>query len=105
MKKTELIDRLKISASLANTFIPVMEVISLIEQLEDEPPAMDEETFVCLVKDLTENIVSEGVDLIDDYTLEMQHREVIIEDVELDRRQIERSIGDILRMHFGIRNF
>jgi hypothetical protein len=105
MKKTELIERLKVSASLANTFIPVVEVIALIEQLENEPPVVDEETFECLVKDLTESIVTEGVELINDYTLEMQYREVIIEDVELDRRQIERSIGDTLRVHFGIRDF
>ena len=74
MKKTELIERLKTSASLANTFIPVAEVILLIEQLENETSAIDEETFDCLVRDIVSDINSEGVDLIDDYTLEMQHR-------------------------------
>jgi hypothetical protein len=105
MKKTELIERLKTSASLANTFIPVTEVILLIEQLEDETPAIDEETFDCLVRDIVSDVNNEGVDLIDDYSLEMQHREVILEDVELDRDRIERVVGDVLRLHFGIRNF
>ena len=105
MKKTELIERLKTSASLANTFIPVAEVILLIEQLENETPAIDEEIFNCLVKDIVSDINSEGVDLIDDYTLEMQHREVILEDVELDRHRIERVVGDVLRLHFNIKDF
>jgi hypothetical protein len=105
MKKTELIERLKTSVSLANTFIPVAEVILLIEQLENETPAIDEEIFDCLVKDIVNDISNEGVELIDDYTLEMQYREVILEDIELDRHRIERVVGDVLRLHFGIRNF
>ena len=77
----------------------------LIEQLEDETPAIDEETFDCLVRDIVNDVNNEGVDLIDDYSLEMQHREVILEDVDLDRDRIERVVGDVLRLHFGIRNF
>ena len=44
-----------------------------------------------------------GRDLVDDYTLEMYSNEVTLESIEVDHKEIERSIKNVLERYFEIK--
>jgi hypothetical protein len=78
-------------------FYSVEQVIKLINDIEES------ETFEFhsdSIKELTNNIAdaldSEGTDLIDDYDLSMNSREVELDSVEFDTNRIRRVVEDAL---------
>jgi len=78
-------------------FYSVEQVIKLINDIEDS------ETFEFhsdSIRELTSNIVdaldSEGTDLIDDYDLSMNSREVELDSIEFDTSRIRRVVEDAL---------
>jgi hypothetical protein len=78
-------------------FYSVEQVIKLINDIEDS------ETFEFhsdSIRELTSNIVdaldSEGIDLINDYDLSMNSREVELDSIEFDTSRIRRVVEDAL---------
>jgi hypothetical protein len=95
MKKQELIDKLMIISNTGlTTSIDVNEVIKLVCDIEDENKsvALDESVINDMVDAITESIESEGLDLIDDYSLDMDYREVSLESIDLNTRSIKSAV-------------
>ena len=93
MKKQELIDKLMIISNTELTVsISVNDVIKLVSELEDNSFALTESIMNDMVNAISDSIESEGLDLIDDYTLDMDYREVSLESVDFDTRSLKNSI-------------
>jgi hypothetical protein len=93
MKKQELIDKLMIISNTELTVsISVNDVIKLVSELEDGSFALTESMMNDMVNAISDNIESEGMNLIDDYSLEMDYREVSLESVDFDTRSMKSAI-------------
>jgi hypothetical protein len=89
MTKKELLEKLNSSEELVKmAFVPVSEVVKWVDELE--------ETTTTLSEDLIEQIVDEisglDLDLIDDYTLGMNYREVELEGIDISESAIKGAI-------------
>lgn len=93
MKKQELIDKLMIISNTELTVsISVNDVIKLVSELEDSSMTLNESVINDMVNAISDNIESEGMDLIDDYDLSMDYREVSLESVDFNTRSIKSAI-------------
>ena len=67
------------------------DVLSLLDKIDEGGSLSDE-----LIEELTENIVSdiesEGADIIDDYDLSMNHREVEVDSVDFNTRALRELV-------------
>jgi hypothetical protein len=94
MKKQQLIDTLQ---SQLPGFYSVEQVIKMINEIEEPQPkgfSLNEEQIEFLVKTIVEDLNDRGVDVIEDYGLDMNYREVELDSVEFDSRVIERVVND-----------
>jgi hypothetical protein len=69
----------------------------MINEIEEPQPkefSLNEEQVEFLVKTIVEDFNDRGVDVIEDYSLEMNYREVELDSVEFDSRVIERVVND-----------
>ena len=94
MTKRELLEKLNSLDDLVTvTLIPVNEVIKLVNDLEDESSTIND--------DLIDSIVSEiaglDMDIIDDYNLEMNYREVELSDITLNSSTIEEAVKQAIK--------
>lgn len=62
--------------------------------------ALDKNLWEEIVDQISSEIVDQGKDLIDDYTLEMYSNEVTLESVEISMGDVERVVGDVLGRYF-----
>jgi hypothetical protein len=89
MTKKQLLEKLNSSEELVKiAYVPVSEVINWVNELDEA----DTEVFSNLVKEIASEIADQGLDLIEDYDLEMNYREVELSTVTLDEGRIERAI-------------
>jgi hypothetical protein len=89
MTKTELLAKLNSSEELVKmAFVPVAEVINWVNELEDETPEITND----LIDSIVSEIVSEDIDLIEDYDLSMSYREVELDSVTIDSERVERAV-------------
>jgi hypothetical protein len=89
MTKKQLLEKLNSSEELVKiAYVPVSEVINWVNELDEA----DTEVFSNLVKEIASEIADQGLDLIEDYDLEMSYREVELSSVTLDEDRIERAI-------------
>jgi hypothetical protein len=89
MTKTELLAKLNSSEELVKmAFVPVAEVINWVNELEDETPEITND----LIDSIVSEIVSEDIDLIEDYDLSMSYREVELDSVTIDGERVERAV-------------
>ena len=87
MTKQELLLKLNSSDELVKiAYVPVAEVINWVNELE-EAPISDE-----LIDSIVSEITSEDIDLIEDYDLSMNYREVELDSVSIDGERVERAI-------------
>ncbi len=94
MTKQQLLDKLKIGDDLVKmTLVPVSEVIKWIDELEEIPINGD------LIDEIADEIVGEDIDLISDYELEMNYREVELDSVSIDRDRVWEAIKRVLNKH------
>jgi hypothetical protein len=94
MKKQQLIDTLQ---SQLPGFYSVEQVIKMINEIEEPQPkefSLNEEQVEFLVKTIVEDFNDRGVDVVEDYSLEMNYREVELDSIEFDSRVIERVVND-----------
>ena len=86
--------------------------LELAGQLFDQAnPVVNEEKLIALDKNLFDEIVDqvssevfeEGIDLIDDYDLEIYSREVTLESIRLNLGYIENAVKNVLERYFEIK--
>jgi hypothetical protein len=89
MTKTELLAKLNSSDELVRlAYVPVSEVIKWVDELEDDSTTVSDE----LIDSIVDEICGMGLDLIDDYTLEMSYREVELEGIDISDSAVERAV-------------
>jgi len=95
MTKQQLLDKLQSSDELVKiAYVPVSEVINWVNELESS--SVTEE----MLNDIADAVVDEfhnlGTDIIEDYELEMNYREVELSSVDFDGMKIKRAIKEAL---------
>lgn len=108
MKKQELIEKLKLAGSVSeNVFIPVSNVIDMIEDLEDSG-SEDLEDIVDIhgiAGDIVSKMGSKGEYLIDSFEIEADTSgnsiDVSLSNVEFDVYEIESIVEKTLRSFIG----
>lgn len=95
MTKQELLTRLTTEGTLsAIAFIPVSEVIKLVNELEETEATITNE----MIDDIVDEIISEDLDLISDYDLSMSYREVELDSIRIDDDVVRRAIRRALEV-------
>ena len=101
MKKQELIEKLKATGTLSSSaFIPVSEVLIMIEDLEDENSGLD----VHVINDIAEEIVSQldsmGKDVLSEYDIDTDVSgntiEVTISHLSFDIHELESIVEEAI---------
>ena len=96
MTKQELLDKLQSSEELIRiAYVPVSEVITWVNELEDNGTLSEQQ-----IKDITDSITEElcnvGTDLLDDYELEMNYREVEVTSIDVNEGVVRRAVTQAL---------
>jgi hypothetical protein len=92
MKKTELLEKLHTIKNQGITaLVSVDEMINLLEAMEEG--GISEETIDEIADNVADSINNEDVSIIDDYSLDMNGREVELSSIDFDKS----SIMDIVR--------
>ena len=102
MTQQTLLAHLAGPASVDFTFMPVSKVIELINELEETPPssALTEADIKELAESIAERIASQGTDIITDYDLTMNYREVEIDSVDFSEGDIAREAEEVIKDFF-----
>ena len=95
MTKQQLLDKLQSSEELVKiAYVPVSEVINWVNELEGGGITQE------LLNDIADAVADEfhnyGTDIIEDYELEMNYREVELSSVDFDGNKIKRAIKEAL---------
>ena len=96
MTKQELLDNLQSSEELIRiAYVPVSEVINWVNELEDNGTLSEQQ-----IKDITDSITEElcnvGTELLDDYELEMNYREVEVTSIDVNEGVVRRAVTQAL---------
>ena len=96
MTKQELLDKLQSSEELIRiAYVPVSEVITWVNELEDNGTLSEQQ-----IKDITDSITEElcnvGTDLLDDYELEMNYREIEVTSIDVNEGVVRRAVIEAL---------
>jgi hypothetical protein len=95
MTKKQLLEKLQSSDELVKiAYVPVSEVINWVKELESS--SITREIISDIVDAIQDEFSSEGMDLIDDYELTMNYREVELDSVEFNDGKIKRAIETVL---------
>jgi len=94
MKKQELIEKLKAAGTVAsNVFIPVSDVIKMVEDLETESSGLSDNIITSIAQEVAERFDNKGTDVINDYDIDTDVSgntiEVSISHVSFDSYEIE----------------
>jgi hypothetical protein len=73
-------------------FYSVDQVIKMINDIEDVEPEFSDE----LIDSIVDEIVNIDLDLIEDYEMEMNYREVEISSVNISSKEVKRAIESAL---------
>jgi len=94
MTKQQLLDKLQSSEELVKiAYVPVSEVINWVNELEG---GITQEMINEIADTLQDEFSQEGVDLISDYDLSMNCREVELDSVDFDDSRIKRIVHNVL---------
>jgi hypothetical protein len=99
MTKEQMIDTLK---SQLPGFYSAEQVIEMINQIE-EPDALNgfsQDKLDDFIEDIVGEIKSGGLDMVDDYNLEMSYREVELVSVEFNENYISKVVKSRFKNHF-----
>lgn len=95
MTKQQLLEKLNSSDELVKiAYVPVSEVIKWVNELEETGVDLSE-----LIDEIVEGISDCGMDLIEDYELEMNYREVELTSVNIDTDRVERIVKNTIEMY------
>lgn len=94
MTKQQLLDKLQSSEELIRiAYVPVSEVITWVNELEG---GITQEQIDDVAESIINDIQGEGTDLIEDYDLEMNYREVELTSVDFSDRRIKDIVKNAL---------
>lgn len=94
MTKQQLLDKLQSSEELIKiAYVPVSEVINWVNELEG---GVTQEQIDDVSESIINDIQGEGLDLIEDYDLEMNYREVELTSVDFSDRRIKNIVTNAL---------
>jgi len=103
MKKQELIDKLMIISNTGLTVsIDVNEVVKLVSELEDNSFALTESIMNDMVNAISDSIESDGISLIDDYDLSMDYKEVTMDSVDFNTRELKSAIRSAINDYIEV---
>ncbi len=74
-----------------------------IPQNEEVKILLDEATYDEVVDQITSELFESGMDIVEDYELEMYSNEVTLERVNFNLRRIESTIKEVLDRYFEIK--
>ena len=95
MTKQQLLDKLQSSEELVKiAYVPVSEVINWVNELEGG--GITQELLNDIADAVADEFNSYGTDIIEDYELEMNYREVELSSVDFDGNKIKRAITEAL---------
>jgi uncharacterized protein YjgD (DUF1641 family) len=95
MTKQQLLDKLQSSEELVKiAYVPVSEVINWVNELESG--GITQEIIDDVVDAFQNEFSSEGIDMIADYELTMNYREVELDSVDFDDNRIKRIVHNVL---------
>lgn len=96
MTKQELLDKLQSSEELIRiAYVPVSEVITWVNELEDKA-VFDEQQIKDIASAITDELCNVGTDLLNDYDLEMNYREVEVTSIDVDENVVRRAVTEAL---------
>ena len=94
MTKQQLLDKLQSSEELIRiAYVPVSEVITWVNELEG---GITQEQIDDIADNITDEIIGCDLDLIEDYDLEMNYREVELTSVNFSDRRIKNIVTNAL---------
>jgi hypothetical protein len=104
MTKQEMLTRLSEAQALTTpeVTLPISFVIQMIESLEDvsveetSKITINEDQIKQLTNLISDSITDVGLDLIDDYDLTMNYKEVELDSIDLDSSRIEKLVKDTI---------
>ena len=95
MTKQQLLDKLQSSEELVKiAYVPVSEVINWVNELEGG--GLTQEMLNDIADAVADEFHNYGTDIIEDYELEMNYREVELSSVDFDGNKIKRAITEAL---------
>jgi hypothetical protein len=98
MKKQELLNKLQSSEELVKiAYVPVAEVINWVNELETD--TLDANEIDDIADDIIDNLDSSGTDVIGDYDLEMNYREVELSSISFNTRQVKEIVKEALEKY------
>ena len=81
-------------------FYSVEQVIKLINDIEESDSfEITDEMVRTLSSDIAEALESEGTDIVDDYTLTMNYKEVELDSIDLNESKIRAAVQDALETY------
>lgn len=96
MTKKQLLEKLQSSEELVKiAYVPVSEVINWVNELEDKF-TLDEQQIKDIASAITDELCNVGTDLLNDYDLEMNYREVEVTSIDVDENVVRRAVTEAL---------
>ena len=103
MTKEQLLEKLQSSEELIKmAYLPLHEVITWVKELEEPKVTFTNEQIKEFAETITGQITDMGLDLVDDYDLSMNYREVEIDSIDFDSSKIQRTIEFELKELFSV---
>lgn len=108
MKKQELIEKLKAAGTVSsNVFIPVSDVIKMVEDLEAESSEISETTISNIAGEILLQLDRRGRDVISDFEIDTDIRrttvEISISEVSFDSYEIESIVENAVEKFASIK--
>jgi len=81
-------------------FYSVEQVIKMINDIEESGSfELSDEMVSTLSSDIAESLQSEGTDIVDDYELSMNYREVELDSIDLNEGKIKAAVRDAIETY------
>jgi hypothetical protein len=108
MKKQELIENLKAAGTVSsNVFIPVSDVIKMVEDLETETSGLGADVIGNIAQEIEYQLDRKGIDVISNYDIDTDVNgntiEVSISSVDFDSYEIESIVENAVEKFIAIK--
>ena len=80
-------------------FYSVEQVIKIINDIEDSPFEISDDMINTISDEIVESLSSEGMDIVNDYDLSMNYREVELDSIHLNEKAIKAVVQDTLETY------
>lgn len=96
MTKKELLEKLQSSEELVKiAYVPVSEVINWVNELENNG-TLSKQQIKDIASAITDELYNVGTNLLNDYELEMNYREVEVTSIDVDENVVRRAVTEAL---------